>query len=168
VLALAQELATQPLRNTEVHLAFTGCEEVGACGMAGYLDAHSKALGAEAFYLVLDEVGAGRIKYLTADGLLLKHKSHARAMEVASQAAAALPEVEVHAGAGIAYTDALRATQRGLPALTVCTLPTKSSGIESHWHQMSDTFEFVIPDDLERVYRFTRQALQVIEQANAG
>ena len=85
--------------------------------------------------------------------------------ELARQAAAALPEIKTSQGAGIAYTDALVATQRGLPALTLCTLPGPEAGEASHWHQMSDRLEHVDPQALMEIYRFTWQVLQILDQS---
>jgi Zn-dependent M28 family amino/carboxypeptidase len=166
-MGLAARLIEHPLDHTEVHLVFTDCEESGAYGIQAYLDAHSSELGEEAVYLVLDEVGNGTLKYLTEDGLVFKHKTHPLALELAQDASSACPEIKVYKGAGIAYTDALPATKRGLIALTLCTLPPKGSQSESHWHQMSDTFEHVAPRDLDNTHRFTWQILKLID-AKAG
>jgi hypothetical protein len=165
-LALAQQLRKNPLAQTEVCLALTGCEEVGAYGMAAYLQAHAGQLGAETVYIILDQVGAGRIKFLTADGLLLKHRTHQQALELARQIVACKPEFGAYEGVGLAYTDALRATKRGLVALTLCTLPANEAESGSNWHQMSDTLEHVIPGDLEKTYQFTLEILRSIDQSS--
>ncbi len=164
-LALAQELLEKPLAHTEVCLAFTGCEEVGAYGMAAYLQAHTGQLGPETVYIILDQVGAGWIKFLTADGLLLKHKTHPQALQLAREIVAHKPDLGAYEGVGLAYTDALRATKRGLIALTLCTVPANEAESGSNWHQMSDTLEHVIPEDLEKTYKFTLEILHNIDQA---
>jgi Peptidase family M28 len=161
-LALAQQLLEKPLAHTEVHLALTGCEEVGAYGMAAYLEAHAGQLGPETVYIILDQVGAGRIKFLTADGLLLKHKTHPQALELARDIVARKPGLGAYEGVGLAYTDALRATKRGLIALTLCTVPADEAQSGSNWHQMTDTLEHVIPEDLEKTYQFTLEILQSV------
>lgn len=163
ILGLAERLIDHPLDHTEVNLVFTDCEEAGANGIQAYLNTHATELGEETVYIVLDEVGNGSIKYLTEDGLVLKHKTHPRALELAQAASSACPEIRVFKGAGIAYTDALPATKRNLIALTLCTLPPPGSGRESHWHQMSDTFEHVIPRDLTSTHQLTWQILKLID-----
>lgn len=163
VLTLAKRLAKNPLERTEVHLAFTGCEEAGAWGMAFFLDENAKQLGRDAIYVVLDEVGLGTLKYLSSDGLLLKHRTHQRALEIARATALALPGVKTLEGAGIAYTDALQATKRGLIALTLCTVPEPQSGIESHWHRMSDALENVSAKDLENSLNFVWALLEQVD-----
>jgi hypothetical protein len=161
-LALAGHLQEHPLAHTEVSIALTGCEEVGAYGMAAYLEAHAGQLGSETVYIILDQVGAGRIKFLTADGLLLKHKTHPRALHLAREIVVRKPELDAYEGVGLAYTDALRATKRGLIALTLCTVPADEAPSGSNWHQMTDTLEHVIPEDLEKTYQFTLEILQSI------
>jgi hypothetical protein len=164
VLALAKRLAKNPLEGTEVHLAFTGCEEVGARGMSAFLEKHGKELGRDTVYIVLDEVGLGVLKYLTADGLLIKHKTHPLALESARKAAQALPGMKILEEAGLAYTDALQATKRGLIALTVCTIPDPQSGDESHWHRMSDTLENIHVEDIENCLTFAWTLLQQLDR----
>jgi hypothetical protein len=123
ILGLVERLAAEPLAETEVWLAFTGCEEVSAYGMVAFLDAHAAELGDDAVYVILDQVGLGKLMYLTSDGLILKRKTHPFALDLARRADSALPELKVGEQVGIAYTDAAVATKRGLIALTVDALP---------------------------------------------
>jgi hypothetical protein len=162
-LALAERLARQPLACTETWLAFTGCEEVGAYGMVDFLNHHDAALGWEVVYVAIDQVGAGRLIYLTADGLIRKRRTHPRALTLARQAATALPDLEIVERVGIAYTDALAATRRGRVALTVCALPRPGDGQGSHWHQMSDTVEHVDEAALADACAFVWQVLQEVD-----
>ncbi|MGC9332912.1 MAG: M28 family peptidase [Anaerolineae bacterium] len=161
VLGLAEQLAREPLNHTDVWLVFTGCEEVAAYGMAAFLDAHAAELG-DAVYVVLDQVGVGRLVYLTADGLILKRKTHPQALGLARQASAALPDVQTTERVGIAYTDAAVATKRGLSALTVVALPP--SGDEAtHWHQMSDIPNHIDETSLADACAFARQVLHQVD-----
>jgi len=164
LLALARRLQEEPLAHTEVTLLFPDCEETGASGMKAFLDAHAAGLGSEAVYVTLDEVGLGAIKYLTADGLILKHRTHPRALDLAREVCRSLPNIKTIEETGLAYTDALPATLRGLIALTVCTVPENESESSDHWHQMSDTIEFIDPNCLEKVLRFTWELLRQIDQ----
>ncbi len=164
-LVLARRLNREPLAHTEVWLAFTGCEEVGAYGMAAFLDAHAQELGSDAVYVILDQVGLGRPMYLTADGLIRKRKTHPRALALARRADKALPGVNVGEHVGLAYTDAAVATKRGLIALTVDALPLPDAEQAMHWHQMSDTPEHVQAGVLANVEAFTWQILQEVDRA---
>ena len=163
ILALAERLTREPLANTEVWLAFTGCEEAAAYGMVAFLDAHAVELGAEAVHIVLDQIGLGRLMVLTSDGLILKRKTHPHALELARRANDSLPDLEVGDQVGIAYTDAAVATKRGLIALTVDALPPPGADSAKHWHQMSDTLDRVEPEALASAHAFTWQLLREID-----
>jgi hypothetical protein len=164
-LAVARRLATEPLAHTEVWLALTGCEEVGAYGAAAFLDAHTAELGPDALHVILDQVGFGRVRYLTADGLILKRKTHPRALQLARRAAYELPDLKMHGQIGLAYTDALVATKRGLIALTLNTLPSVTTNDTLHWHQPSDTLAHVDPDALADTHAVVWQLLQQLDSA---
>lgn len=164
-LGLVQRLGLEPLAHTQVHLAFTGCEEVGSYGIQAYLDQHSHELEEGAVYVILDEVGLGEIKYLRNDGLLIKHPTHPSAMALARTVASSYPEMKVVERDGLAYTDALSATRRGLIALTVSCDASPESGSLSHWHQMSDTVETLQPETLQRAHEFTWQVMQTVDGA---
>ena len=166
VLDLASRITESPLENIEVHFAFTDCEEVGAWGMQDFLERHSSELGPDAFYIILDQVGAGRVKFLTSDGLLVKHRTHPRALQVAGQVAARRPELGVYSGNGMAYTDALRATKRGLAALTLVAVPGSDVESGAHWHQMSDLLENIIQDDLRKASEFAWEILKALDSSH--
>jgi len=164
-LSVAQRLAAEPLAHTEVRLAFTGCEEVGAYGAAAFLDAHAAELGPDAVHIILDQVGFGRVRYLTSDGLILKRKTHPRALALARRAAYELPDLKIHGQTGLAYTDGLVATKRGLIALTLNTLPSPITNDNLHWHRPSDTLAHIDLDALADTHAVVWQLLQQIDGA---
>jgi hypothetical protein len=82
LLGLAARLAEESLAHTEVWLAFTGCEDVAAYGVPALLDAHAPELGDDAVYLILDQVGLGQLRVLTAHGLIIKRTTHPHALEL--------------------------------------------------------------------------------------
>jgi hypothetical protein len=166
VLGLAGRLVQQPLAHTSVWLLFTGCEEVAAYGMAAFLDAHAAELEDDAVYAILDQVGVGRLIYLTADGLIVKRKTAPAALALARRTAAALPAVQTAERVGIAYTDAAVATKRGLVALTLVALPL-SDDEGSHWHQMSDTKDHIAETSLEDACTFTWQLLREVDELSS-
>jgi hypothetical protein len=166
ILGLAQHLIGEPLSHTEVWLVFTGCEEAAAYGMVSFLNDHATELGEEAVYIIIDQVGKGNLRYLTADGLIRKHPTHPRALELARHASTARSEIQTGEMVGLAYTDAVPATKRGLVALTLCALPPPGSVETVHWHQMSDTIDQINPQALADTHTFTWQILQSIDQNN--
>lgn len=166
VLELASRITANPFENIEVHFAFTDCEEVGAWGMQDFLERHSSELGPDAFYIIIDQVGSGRVKFLTSDGLLVKHRTHRRAIQVAEQVASLWPELGGYSGKGMAYTDALRATKRGLAALTLVAVPASDVESGAHWHQMSDLLENIVEEDLLKAAEFTWEILKVLDSTH--
>ncbi len=167
-LALAQRLRAEPLTRTEIHLAITGCEEVGDWGIAAYLDAHAADLGPDTLYIILDEIGLGSAKYLTRDGLLRKRATHPRALGLARRVKASNPGLRLLEGPGLAYTDALAVTRRGLMALTLCAVPEPGAAAKSHWHQMSDTLENLDPADLANSIQAAWALLQAFDSPAEG
>ncbi len=164
VLETGRRLVKDPLPFTEVWLLFTGCEETGASGMSAFLDAHGKALGSDAVYIILDEAGLGRLQYLTVDGLVIKRPTHPKALELARRAVSALPGLGVTPRVGLAYTDALVATKRKLIALTLGCLPEAGGGEPSHWHQITDTLEHVERRALEDTLAITWQVVKEVDK----
>jgi len=163
LVALAQRLHGEPLAHTEVVLLFTDCEETGAYGIQAFLHKHAAQYGTDAVYVTLDEVALGVLKWLTNDGLIIKHPTHPKALELAHSVSQALPGIPTIEGPGLAYTDALPATMRGRIALTLCTVPEDASASSGYWHQMGDTIDHISPETLEAVQRFTWELLRQID-----
>jgi hypothetical protein len=163
-LQLAERLSGEPLAHTEIWLVFTGCEEVGAYGMTAFLDQHAEELGADAFYLVLEQVGTGRLQLVTAEGLVIKRPVREEALSFGRKVGAILPELQLTEKVGEAYSDALPAIQRGFLALTITGNPP-SVGEPSHWHQLSDTVQYIDPESLQQAFDFS---LEIIRQVDCS
>lgn len=167
LLELATKLAQNPGNNSEVWLVFSGCEESGAGGMGAFLKTHAQSLGEETLYLILDQVGKGDLVYLKKDGLVIKHSTHSYAIDMAQRVRKTLPHLTIHEKTGIAYTDALAATRRGLPALTLVALPPSAAPESTHWHQMSDTVEHIDESALQAAYEFSLRLIELVDGSNA-
>ncbi len=159
ILSLAERIRQEPLEQTAVNFVFTDCEETGAYGIIAYLNRHAESLGRDAVYVILDEVGAGKIKTVTEDGLILKHKTHPKAIQLSRQAS-----VEAIEAKGEAYTDALPITKRGLIAITVSSAFPNPEVAVSHWHQMSDRIEFIDKQILQSTHDFAWNVLQAVDK----
>lgn len=166
-LAIARRVRSSPLQNTQLWFVFTGCEETGAHGMAAFLDKHAAKLGKDAFYIILDQVGAGNLEYLVKDGLIIKRDTHTDAVQLAEKVASRVPHITIKRQIGIAYTDAMAATRTGLKALTLVALPPANSTLSTHWHQMSDRIAVIQPDALQDALDFTWACLQEIDQVDS-
>jgi hypothetical protein len=168
VLKITEQLLQTPLENTEVWSVFTGCEEVGAYGMQSFLEAYQGEVNNEVVFITLDEVGFGIPKFISQDGIIRKRETHPLAIKLARQAARSLPNLKVLEKAGIAYTDALAATKRGLISLSIGTHADPQMDEVSHWHQMSDSIETINPQTLAHVQAFTWNVLIEIDHWNGN
>ena len=95
----------------------------------------------------------------------MKRKTHPRALALARRAAYELPDLKIHGQTGLAYTDALAATKRGLIALTLNTLPSPITNDNLHWHRPSDTLAHIDLDALADTHAVVWQLLQQIDSA---
>lgn len=163
-LTLAAEVARNPLENTEVWLALTGCEETSCDGMKTFLILHAAELELDAVYVIIDEVGLGTVTWLSSDGLIIKHPTHPDAVELIGRVKRQLRGVKLGEKVGQAFTDGLVATKQGRVALTLVAQPEAGQDQTSHWHQMSDTLEHVRPQALEDTCKVVRQLLASVDK----
>lgn len=149
-LSLMDALKLDPLQQTEVVGVFTGCEEVGApVGAEAFL----KARGAqfkEAYFLIVDNVGAGDPRYLTAEGMMPRRHAHPELLNLAQQLAQANPEWNFKPSAVPpgAYTDALPYLAKGYRAMA---LWSEKEGALPNWHWHTDTLVRVEPEALDKM-----------------
>lgn len=159
IVGIAEYVVNNPLAHTEVRLLFTDNEETGAWGMRAYLTREEPSSPDEVF-IILDQVGNGKLKILTTDGLILKTPTHPKALELARLAIKECP-FEVLESPGLAYTDALPATKDGRVALTICDEPDPVIG--SRWHQLSDLPAALDDSTLNQAFLLTHRILQIVD-----
>ncbi|MET0817431.1 MAG: M20/M25/M40 family metallo-hydrolase, partial [Solirubrobacteraceae bacterium] len=135
LLALAAELAADPLPATEVVLLSAGCEESGMGGMAAYLREHAPD-PARTFVLGLDTLGAGTPIQLRAEGVVRAHAYAERDLDRvdAAAAAAGLPAPPRWRLGG--WTDPILARFAGLPAVSILSM---GGGMIPEYHRPTDT-----------------------------
>jgi hypothetical protein len=166
ILALGQRLAQEPLRYTEVWVVNTGCEEVGAGGIAALLSAHGDALR-EAYFLDFDMVGIGSPGLLTREGLLRGYCPDPGLLDLARKVAAQRPGLIAGEHKGGAYTDMGVVIKRGFRGLVIDSIvphdhPAKDR--MGYWHQREDTYDKIEPDCLAKAHRLGWAILQSIDQ----
>ena len=166
VLALAERLAGEPLQHTEVWVVNTGCEEVGAAGIAALLRAHGDTLRPASF-LNFDMVGIGSPALVRREGLLRGYRPDPRLLRLARDVAAQHPGLIAGEHHGAAYTDMGVAIKRGFRALTVDTIvppghPAKER--MGYWHQREDTYDKIERDCLAGAHRFGWAVLHRIDR----
>ncbi len=162
LLALAERLAAEPLQNTEVWVAATGCEEAGLVGMLAFLDRHEQELR-EALILNLDNVGAGELKYITGEGLIKAYPSDPELLMFAAEVVRENPglTLDPQEYRGLS-SDALGALIRGYRAMSVMALDEE--GVIPNWHWETDMVENLDEKNLSETERFVDLILKKIDQ----
>jgi len=148
LLAAAEELSD--LQTTELWAVATGCEESGLCGMLAFMDAH-RFDRENTYFINLDNCGAGRVAYITAEGVLLRYPSDAELLRLASQVIAEEGlDVEPRAYHTLT-TDALVPLTRGHKAMGVMAFDEQ--GVLPNWHWPTDTVENVDQTAMDNALR---------------
>jgi len=163
VLSLAEDLAAEPLRETDVWVVLSGCEEVGCYGADAFLRNHKEDLSG-AFWLTLDSVGAEGTTpcYLTKETFLLTTNSDPGLLEIADTVATEQPDLKArpHQFRG-AYTEGAIGGKHGLRVLTF--LATRPSGAVPNWHRTTDVLERLDEKALVRCESFVKEILARID-----
>src|SRR5215208_2431795 len=82
-LSLASELDENPPENLDVWLLLTGAEECQMEGMRSFIRSHRKSIDRESsYFIVLDAVGAGTVRYETGEGLAVTYDLDQRLAEL--------------------------------------------------------------------------------------
>ena len=167
VLSLAEELAASPLREIEVWVVLTGCEEVGCYGADAFLQHHKDELS-EAYWLSLDDVGGEgtMLRYLSKETFLLNTHSDPELLQIANSIATDRPELKAraHRFRG-AYTEGAIGAKHGLRVLTL--IATRPNGAVPDWHRPTDVLERVGEEAIDRCEAFVKELLARIDAARA-
>ncbi|MFZ2098474.1 MAG: M28 family peptidase [Anaerolineales bacterium] len=163
VLALAERLKGQPLQNTEVWLAFTGCEETGCDGMLALLKQNGDQLK-EALFVDFELVGIGdSLSYITVEGNL-----HRRTIPADVQAL--VKEIGEPYGLHPVATPLIGASTEGgtlweFGYKAVCfSAHHQGSPILPEWHRLTDTPDHIQLGTLERVHALAWDLLHRFDQ----
>ncbi len=163
LLALAERLTSMQLKNTEVWLAFTGCEETSGDGMLAMLKAHGQELR-EAFFLDLEMVGIGdAVTYLRQEGNM-------RPLKIPPDVEAFIKDVGGPYGIGLhqaplvgAATECSILWRHGFKAVPILA-HHKGSTLMPEWHRLTDTYDQLELGSLERVHRLAWDILQRFDE----
>lgn len=148
--ALFEELALEPPADTQVILALTGAEEVGAKGAEALLG--SGEIPSNAKVLNIDNVGKGTLFYACGEGMLVYHPYRGKLLEQAALEAGAKP-LEYR----LAFFDTRPFAARGMDCLTLIRL---ENGLPPHWHWPSDTAANVDFSDTEATLEYARRLVR--------
>jgi Zn-dependent M28 family amino/carboxypeptidase len=163
LLALAERLRSQPLQNTEIWLAFTGCEESGCDGMLALIKEHGTML-TEALFIDFEMVGIGDgLRYIYSEGNL-------RRRHIPKEVEALLKEVGEPFGIQPASTPPVGAFteggtlwEHGFKAVCI-SAHYQNSPILPEWHRLTDTPERLQVESMERIHSLAWALLQRLDQ----
>jgi hypothetical protein len=162
ILALAERLRRQPLQNTEIWLAFTGCEESGCDGMLTLIKEHGNTLK-EALFIDLEMVGIGdSLRYIHEEGNLRRHRIPKEVEVLIKEIgepfgiqAASTPPVG-------AFTEGGTLWEHGFKAVCL-SAHYQGSLILPEWHRLTDTPNRLQVEALERIHTLVWALLQRLD-----
>ncbi len=138
------------LRSTELWAVATGCEESGLDGMLAFMDAHSFDRE-NTYFINLDNLGAGRVAYIIAEGMLWVYPSAPELVRLAAETVGE-EDLDIHERPfHTLTTDALVPLVRGYKAMSIMAFDRR--GLLPHWHWPTDTVENVEPATMETALR---------------
>ncbi|MBI5931460.1 MAG: M28 family peptidase [Chloroflexi bacterium] len=166
LLQLAEELTQHPLADTEVVLAFTGCETAGCNGAAELAAKYGKEW-ASAWWLVIDSVGAGELCWVTEHGWAAdfgsRYHSDPDLMCILEQVAAANPTLGIM-GRPLMTVNAVRPlVANGCKAAAVMGYE-RAGNTPTQWRQTGDTPAILNPATQQRAYEFIQAILAKIDE----
>lgn len=163
LLGIGGQLQQTPLENTEVWLAFTAAEEVGAVGLHALLDEHRETL-ADAYFIDFEMVGAGDIVYVTDHTGMLAFNNYRPdndSLALAVETARENPDLNVR-GAPLTIVEEVAAL-RGRGFRGLCIAGVGDDGWLVNWHRSSDVVVNIAPKSLERAAHFAWAMLQKLD-----
>ncbi|MDI3339683.1 MAG: M28 family peptidase [Sphaerobacter sp.] len=139
LLGVARALRRDPPRHVEVWLLCTAGAEAGMAGMRQFLSENRFDLDRTSF-IVLDSVGAGRLRFSRGDGLLRLRRSSPTLLRIAGEIAREHPAWGLRPQARrLPATDQSVALALGYQAIGL--FAAAEDGLIPNWHQPSDTPE---------------------------
>ncbi|MCS7010353.1 MAG: M28 family metallopeptidase [Anaerolineales bacterium] len=162
-LALAENLLSQPLLQSEVTFLFTGCEETGHHGLQAYLNEYRPSKKGT-YWIDLELVGAGQLCFATRHGIsyLTEYEPSREMLELAEETARVHPSLGVIGRPMLILEEVSTLRNYGYSAL--CLMGYNQQGYLPHWHRLSDTMENIEPEMLKRTALFVWELLQTIDR----
>lgn len=162
LLALAERLKEESLHQTEVWLAFTGCEETGCDGMRHLLKEDGEALK-DAIFLDFELVGIGeRLVYLQQEGLAHRRKIPGQMEQLALEAGKPSGIQPFKAPPAGFFTENNTLWEKGYASLCIMNL-RQENDLLPEWHRHTDTSERLELPALERAHDFAWRLLHIID-----
>jgi hypothetical protein len=162
-ISLAAALDADPPANLDVWVVLDGGEECQQEGMRRFVRAHRKELDpATTFFLAIDSVGGGDVRFETSAGWLVSYAMDRRLVELCTAIAEAEPRfMAAPLASGIAGDSMPPRVARMRSIGITCR---DADGIAPHRHLRTDTPDAIDRASLERAHGF---ALELIRRLDA-
>ena len=167
-LSLAAELDAKDPQNLDIWILFTGGEECQMEGMHSFIRSHRKSLDREnTYFIVLDAVGSGAVRYETGEGLAVTYDMDRRLVQLCDAVATADRENGDRFGAEplrqAFATDALPARLAKLRATAVTCL-NDGSLLPANYHRPEDVPKRIDKRALDRAHDFVLELVRALDR----
>jgi hypothetical protein len=167
-LSLAAALDADAPESLDVWLLFTGGEECQMEGMRSFIRAHRKSIDREnTYFVVLDAVGSGAVRYETGEGLAVTYDMDKRLVQLCDAVATADREDGDRFGAKplrqAFATDALPARIAKFRS-TAITCLDDGSLLPANYHRPDDVPKRIDPEALDRAHDFTLELVRALDR----
>jgi hypothetical protein len=161
ILKVAEIFSKEPLKNTEIWCAATGCEEAGTVGTMRYLDKHAKELQ-DSFMFSIDCVGIGNLRYVVKEGIMKIISVPSELVNLVTETADSNPELQAKPLV-LKYkaSDSFPALSRGLKAM--CIVAVDEKNLPPNWHWKTDVFENIEENTIKKAQEFVVEILRTID-----
>jgi Zn-dependent M28 family amino/carboxypeptidase len=166
MLTCAERLLRQLPEDVELQLVGTGAEEVGCCGMRGFVARHSDWSLESTYFVNFECVGGGLLHFICSEGVLRKVHFPPMLLELARRVAASGAFAEVTPTHLLASTDGHVPAERGYPSLSLISLD--SNGVPLNYHRIEDTADGIDPGTVVRAADFGAAVAMAALRAEAG
>jgi hypothetical protein len=141
------ETVDRDLTEKEVWFVATGAEEAGTIGMQAFLAQYGEDVH-DAMIINLDNVGAGDLYWITAEGMSRRYRADRRLISLVKRVSREHDiRIKPREFKGLS-TDATAALARGYRALGIMALD--AGGLPVNWHWSSDSSDALDPELIER------------------
>ena len=153
------------LPDYSVWLLLTGSEEVGMAGMSAFLQTHGQELDRKkTIFLNFDNLGAGQLTFITAEGMLVRLPADPELVRLAEQLSKEEPFEDVSGRGYHALTlDTLVARARGYRVLSFMGL--NEHGVPWPWHWHDDVLANVDRELIQLAAEFSWTLIQRLAPA---
>jgi len=159
-LALAEYFANHRSEfpeNVDIVFLFTGSEEAGVRGMKHFIKTYSKILPRDTQFIILDNLGAGKITFLEGEGIVFYRKAGKILLEIAEEMRKKNDGRVQKMKNLLLPTDALAVMAAGFNAIAFLGKDEKGRIANYHWY--TDTIENVDMNLLQYAEEFFKEYL---------